>query len=149
MPLQYSELWNLQEIDSEIYRLKRERGRLDDGVALRRTFEAAVKTADGLEARLRKLRSDMADAELELEKIESKKREFERRLYEGKVTNPKELSAMEQEIAMLGRQRGRLDETILTLMEDSETTAAELATASRARAEAEAGWRRQDERFRS
>src|SRR5947209_9111571 len=111
MPLQLQELWNLQQIDTEIYRLKREKSRLDDGAALRQAFEAAARAVEALESRLRKLRADLSDAELELKRIEAKKADFERRLYQGKVTIPKELTAMEQEIAMLGRQRGRLDET--------------------------------------
>ncbi len=148
MPLQLIELWNLQQIDSEIYRLKRERGRLDAGAALRQAAAAAAKATEALDGRLRKLRSDLTDAELELKKIETKKKEFERRLYEGKTSNPKELKAMEQEIAMLGRQRGRLDETVLTLMEGIETTAAELATASRTRDESGANWKSADERFK-
>ncbi len=148
MPLQLQELWNLQQIDTEIYRLKREKSRLDDGATLRQAFEAAARAVETLEARLRKLRADLADAELELKRIEAKKADFERRLYQGKVTVPKELTAMEQEIAMLGRQRGRLDEMVLTLMEEIETTSAELAQATTQRNEAEARWREQDERFR-
>lgn len=148
MPPQFEELWNLQQIDTEIHRLKRERGRLDDGAALRQSFDAAARGVDALDARLRKLRAELADAELELKKIEGKKAEFERRLYEGKTTNPKELQAMEQEIAMLGRQRGRLDEAVLTLMDGIETTTAELGAATGQRDEAEARWRAQDELFR-
>ena len=55
---------------------------------------------------------------------------------------------MEQEIAMLGRQRGRLDETLLTLMDGIETTDAELTAASARRDAAEARWKAQDELFR-
>jgi predicted nucleic acid-binding Zn-ribbon protein len=148
MALQLTELWTLQQIDTETHRLKRERSRLDDGAALRQAFEAATREAEGLEARLRKLRAELADAELELKKIEGKKSDFERRLYEGKTTNPKELTAMEQEIAMLGRQRGRLDETVLTLMDGIETTSAELTAANERRDQAEARWRGQDELFK-
>lgn len=148
MPLQYHELWDLQQIDNEIYRLKRERSRLDNGAALRQAFDAAVKAAEELDARLRKLRSELTDAELEEKRVEGKKADFERRLYQGKVTNPKELTAMEQEIAMLGRQRGRLDETILTLMDAIETTAGELEAAKAKRDQSESRWREQDELFR-
>jgi predicted nucleic acid-binding Zn-ribbon protein len=148
MPLQYNELWELQQIDSEIHRLKRERSRLDNGAARRQAADAAARVAEETEARLRKLRSDLNDAELELKRVEGKKKDYERRLYEGKVTNPKELTAMEQEIAMLGRQRGRLDEQILTLMEGIETASTELAQAEANRDAAESRWRDQDELFR-
>lgn len=148
MPLQYTELTELQEIDSEIHRLKRERSRLEDAAALRQAYEAAVKAAEALQGRLHKLNGDLTDAELELKKIEAKKADFERRLYEGKTSVPKELQAMEQEIAMLGRQRGRLDETVLTLMDGIETTTAELNAATARRDEAEKSWREKDQRFR-
>jgi predicted nucleic acid-binding Zn-ribbon protein len=148
MPLQLKELWDLQQLDSEIDRLKRERSRLDDGTTLRRAFEEAAAVFSDLEARLHKLHADMVDAELELKKIEAKKADFERRLYEGKTTNPKELSAMEREIEMLGRQRGRLDERVLTLMDGIETTTAELATAKARRDQAENRWQEQDAAFR-
>jgi predicted nucleic acid-binding Zn-ribbon protein len=148
MPLQYTELWDLQQIDSDIQRLKRERSRLEDAAALRQAFEATAQVAETLEAQVHKLRGDLTDAELELKKIEGKKADFERRLYEGKTTNPKELQAMEQEIAMLGRQRSKLDETVLTLMDGIDTTSGELEAAKTRRDAAEAGWREQDERFR-
>jgi predicted nucleic acid-binding Zn-ribbon protein len=148
MLLQHQELWTLQQIDTEIQRHKRELSRLDNGAALRQAFDSAAHAAETLEARLRKLRADLADAELELKKIEAKKKEFERRLYEGKTTNPKELTAMEQEIAMLGRQRGRLDETVLTLMDGIETTTAELAAANTSRDSAETLWREQDDLYK-
>ena len=148
MPLQFQELWNLQQIDTEIARSRRERSRLDDGAALRQAFEAESRTVQELETRLRKLRAELSDAELELKRVEGKKTDFERRLYEGKVTNPKELTAIEKEIAMLGRQRGRLDETVLTLMDGIETTTTELAQATTRRNEAEIRWQEQDERYR-
>lgn len=149
MPVQFEALEALQTLDTQIEGVNRERARLDDGGGLRREMETRRKAhADG-EARLRRLRSELADAELQLQSVEQKKRDFERRLYEGRITNPKELQAIEKEIEMLGRQRGRLDETILTLMDAVETTASEVARAGEALSAAERAWREADARFRA
>jgi predicted nucleic acid-binding Zn-ribbon protein len=149
MALQHAELAALQELDTQIDRLKRERARLDDGSALRRQRDARSEACRRGEERLHGLTANLHDSELELKTVEAKKKEFERRLYEGKVTNPKELQAMEMEIEMLGRQRGRLDEAILNLMEESETAGTELDTAKKALAAAEAAWTSADATFRS
>jgi predicted nucleic acid-binding Zn-ribbon protein len=149
MPLQFEALEALQKLDTEIERLKRERTRLDDASGLHRELEGRKSAHDDAEARLHRLRTDLADAELQLQAIEQKKRDFERRLYEGRVTNPKELQAIEKEIEMLGRQRGRLDETILTLMDAVESTTGELTRATEARDRAQAAWTQADARFRA
>jgi predicted nucleic acid-binding Zn-ribbon protein len=149
MPLQFEALEAIQTLDTQIDRLKRERARLDDGSALRREMEARRQAHVAAEAKLRDLKTRMTDAELQLAGIEEKKKSFERRLYEGKVTNPKELQAIEKEIEMLGRQRGRLDETILTLMEEIESATADLSRATAARQTSETAWSEADARFRA
>jgi uncharacterized protein len=149
MPLQFEALEAIQTLDTQIDRLKRERVRLDDGSGLRREMEVRRKAHADAEARLRDLKTRLTDAELQLAGIEEKKKGFERRLYEGKVTNPKELQAIEKEIEMLGRQRGRLDETILTLMEEIETATADLTRATAARQNSETAWTEADDRFRA
>src|SRR5205823_5819696 len=90
----------------------------------------------------------LADAELDLKGVEQKKREFEKRLYDGKVTNPKELTAIEREIEMLGRHRGTVDEKILTTMETLDSTEKEHARYVAGRDRAEAAWRAQDKLYR-
>lgn len=149
MALQFAELAALQTLDTEIDRLQRERARLVDASALQREMEAARARHAAQAKRLHDLQVRLQDAELELKSVEGKKRDFERRLYEGKVTNPKELTAMEREIEMLGRQRGRLDETILTVMEEIETAREELAKGGKAQEAAEAAWKSADATFRA
>ena len=50
---------------------------------------------------------------------------------------------MEHEIEMFGRQRGRLDERILTLMDEIETTTTEVARLREERDAAQAAWEKQ------
>lgn len=126
MPVQAEQLLRAQELDLRIGALARERAGLDDGTSLKQELDALVAALEAARKKFHGLEADQANAELEQKTIEEKKALFQRRLYEGKVTNPKELQAMEQEIEMLGRQRGRLDERILTLMDEIETTGAEV-----------------------
>jgi predicted nucleic acid-binding Zn-ribbon protein len=148
MPLQIDTLLELQALDTQIERLRREIARLDTGAELRRRWEALRGHCEKLEAGLRAARTELADAELELKGVEQKKKEFERRLYEGKVTNPKELTAIEREIEMLGRYRGTLDERTLTAMDAIEKAETELTRYTTARDRAQAAWTAQDKAYR-
>jgi hypothetical protein len=147
MPLQIETLLALQEMDTEIERLRKELARLDTGAELRRRYEALRVHCEKLGANLHTARADLADAELELKGVEQKKKEFEKRLYDGKVTVPKELTAIEREIEMLGRFRGTLDERILNAMEAIETADAEMTKYSAGRDRAEAAWRAQERAY--
>jgi len=126
MPVQAKQLLHLQELDSRIDTLLRERAALDDGTALKQSRDDCESSLEAARARLHEYHADQVNAELELRTVEEKRASVSRKLYEGKVTIPKELAAMEQEIEMFGRQRGRLDERILVLMEEIETTTAEV-----------------------
>jgi hypothetical protein len=78
----------------------------------------------------------MQDKELNLKSVEAKTKTYRDKLYAGKVTNPKELSSIEKEIDMLGRQKDKLEERILELMDivkDCKTTAASAESAMKQR----------------
>jgi predicted nucleic acid-binding Zn-ribbon protein len=113
-------LFSIQEIDSRIALLNRAYNAMDKGTA----ETAALETAQALYSRLKNetksTHTDLQDSELELKRIEQKKKDFEQKLYGGRITVPKEMTAMEQEIESLGRMREKLDEKILTLMDQLE-----------------------------
>lgn len=114
-------LYRLQQVDSRLQRLEVELAGLDDGSAARAGAEQArvdVQAArDDLHARQSRLR----DMELELQSLVEKSHKVEGDLYGGRVSNPKELSALQDDLASLKRHRGRLEDEMLVLMEDIET----------------------------
>ncbi len=120
MTLRIKELLALQALDNEIGRLQEERGALDSGERVERALAERQKRLDTAERRLHGIRVEQKNAELELEALEAKKHESSRKLYEGRITAPRELQALEMEIAMLERQRQRLDESILKRTEEIE-----------------------------
>lgn len=110
-------LYRLQEIDNEISELRREYARLDRGDAERKAYEEAKASFNALQEAVKKLETELRDAELELKGVESKRAKEEARLKSGVVRSPRELQALEAEVEALGRQRARLDEKVLTLMD--------------------------------
>ncbi len=139
-------LHHLQQVDSAIALAVRRMKALDDGSAEKMAMESARTAHDEASSRLHKTSADLHDAELEQKSVEDKKRDYESRLYGGRVTAFKELESMQQEIEALGRRRSHLDDRILELMDtldlhrdeekssSSASTAAEAAFAAKAKA---------------
>lgn len=128
----------LQQIDSALALAARQYQALDEGRAEQAAAETAIIVHERLVRSLHETEGDLKDAELEQQGVEKKKKDFESKLYGGRVTNPKELMDMQHEIEALGRQAGRLDERILTLMEQLETRRAQEQDARSKRELAEA-----------
>jgi len=80
------------------------------------------------------------DLELEIEGLSTKITASEKRLYSGSVTNPKELSDLQDEIASLKRRCSALEDQLLEAMVYSEEAQATLATCRTALADTEASW---------
>lgn len=81
----------------------------------------------------------------ELASIEAKISEVDRRLYSGTVSAPRELQAMEADVASLKRHRSDVEDHVLEAMQDREPLDAELATLDQQRVglQEEAGQLRQ------
>jgi len=135
-------LYAVQQIDSQIARVRRAEAALDTGAQATEAAATARSEAERGRAALNKAHGDLKDSELKLKSVEDKRKTYQERLYKGTVTNVKELGNMEKEIAALGRQRADLDDKILELMDQTEQAqAATTAAEERAR---EADTRRAD-----
>lgn len=117
MSAQLKALYELQTIDLQLAKAQKAKASMDDGSAKKKQVDAARIEADKAEKLLHEATSEMRDKELNLKTVETKQKTFRDKLYAGSVTNPKELSSMEKEIEMLGRQKGKLEERLLELMD--------------------------------
>lgn len=81
------------------------------------------------------------DLEFELARVETHLRAVEGKLYGGRVLNPKELQSWERDAGQLRAQKSRLEDELLTVMEEVETGRAALRAAERQLGETEAAWR--------
>jgi uncharacterized protein len=131
-------LYALQQIDSAIDILKKQYAQLDSGKAEITAFQAAQAGRKEADAALHVAKAAVTDTELEQKSVEEKRGEYETKLYSGKVTNPKELQAIQDEVDMLARNRDRLGEKLKSLLEEMEDTRARQADAARALKEADA-----------
>ncbi len=131
-------LYALQQIDSALARANRKLQSLDAGQAEQATADTARAAFDQISQTAHNTHGSLKDSELELQSVEKKRKDHETKLYGGMIQNPKELSAMQDEIEALGRQQGKLDERILSLMEDVEKRRTEEAQAKDALDRAEA-----------
>ncbi len=113
-------IYALQEVDIEIRKFQRKLHELDPGRAEEAALQAAQAQFQQVNSVTTITERDLRDAELELQTVETKKKDTEKRLYSGSIRNPKELDSMQHEIEALGRQRSSLDEKILTLMDTVE-----------------------------
>jgi hypothetical protein len=124
-------LLNLQQVDRQIQRAKKAQAGLDNGSTAAAESTAARSAYEAKNDGYHRASGELKDCELKLATLEQKLKVYEQKLYQGTVTNPKELANIEKEIAALGRQRSDLDGRILELMDevDQKKTDAELAHA--------------------
>ena len=120
-------LWAVQRVDSDLAALRAERAGLDDGTALRAEAEAARNAAVDAAARLHTAQATLRDQELQLATTEAKQKKAEGDLYGGRISNPKELAALEEEIAGFARGRDQLENRILGLFDEVEALKREVA----------------------
>jgi predicted nucleic acid-binding Zn-ribbon protein len=116
-------LIELQEIDMAIDRLESRRRDLEGGDEVAQ----ARRGAEGAEERLGELRlaldsvvREQTRLESEADSLERKIDAEQRRLYDGSVANPKELEAIQHEVANLRQRKGRVEDDILSQMERRE-----------------------------
>lgn len=137
---QVQQLYRLQQLDSEIAAKK---GRLKEVLTLQRetaALRAARQRAATAVADLQKKQAQLDDLNLEVAGVGDKAKRSEQRLYSGKVTNPKELTDLEQELAALGRRRAVLEDEVLEAMIAVEEAQAENEGAAEDLTAVESAW---------
>jgi uncharacterized protein len=122
-------LLELQRHDSAIDRLKARRGSLPEDARLAELASGLAvvdQLADERRGRLATLQREQARLEDEIDMVTRKAHSEEDRAASGKVTSPKELTAIQEEVAALKRRQNALEDELLERMEQRETLEAEL-----------------------
>jgi uncharacterized protein len=135
-------LLELQTHDSAIDRLNHQRESLPEHARLEQ-LATSLAAIDQLiaerQGELATVSREQARLEDEVEMVRSKARTEEARAISGKVTSPKELTSIQEEVASLQRRQGALEDDLLERMERRETLEAELAELSSRREGVTAG----------
>jgi uncharacterized protein len=123
-------LLELQAHDSAVDRLVHRRGSLPEDARLAELGQA-LAAVDQLTAErdgtLATVRREQKRFEDEVDMVTRKARSEEERAVSGRVTSPKELTAIQEEVAALKRRQDVLEDQLLERMEQRETLEAELA----------------------
>lgn len=140
-----ADLFALQEID-----LRRDARRAliaDVEARLGETEElvAAREKVTSSEGEAETIRRQQQDIEEQLEDLDAKIGPLEKRLYDGSVRNPKELTDLHKDVESLKARRGRLDDEGLALIDAYEAAAAALNEARAVKESAEAAWQSDQE----
>ena len=120
-------LYRLQQTDSAIAEREALLAGLDDGSAAQTELDQQQARLEQAQEKLHQQQAEHRDLELELKGVGEEKREKHDRAYGGRVSDVKELSALAQKLQELARNEDRLEEKILTLLDEIEGTEAELA----------------------
>ena len=147
MPNDLAILYELQQVDTRIHDLEREREELDSGAELRGEVEGLRSQFEAARDELRAREGELRDAELQMKTREAKKKDHEDKMYSGKVRNPKELDDMQREVQMLTEQIGKLEDKALTLMDENEERRAALSAAESELKQQEAALAQIEERY--
>ena len=123
-------LLELQRHDSAVDRLTARRGSLPEDSRLAE-LAGGLAVVDQLAAErngtLATLQREQARLEDEIDMVTRKAHSEEDRAASGRVTSPKELTAIQEEVAALKRRQSALEDDLLERMEQRETLEAELA----------------------
>jgi len=114
-------LYRLQSIDLEISDKARRRKEMEASLGETEELRVARATVVQVEAALQELRKTLRVQELEVKGLTAKIKEEEKKLYGGRIRNPKELAGLEEEVAYLRRSLAAMeDEMLETLMQIEE-----------------------------
>jgi predicted nucleic acid-binding Zn-ribbon protein len=141
-------LYELQDLDLELEQGRRRISEIQQSLGETETvLQAREALAQAQEQHSEWLRR-MRNLELEIGGLTTRITSSEKRLYGGRVTNPKELSDIQNEIAYLKRRRAELEDELLEAMLQAEAAEERVETRSEALVRIEADWQDQQKQLR-
>lgn len=135
-----TQLFELERLDTDLLSLQKH---LHD---LRRLLQESpqVRVAEdhlaSLQTRLHDLQRQQRVLEAELADVEARIARDQGRIYGGQVVDPREIATLEREVLHDREKRDPLEDRLLTIMEQVDTLAPQVAAAQRAAQEARAQW---------
>ncbi len=121
------QLYQLQLVDTESDEKSRRLALVEASLAGNSDVARAREAVAETEGRLHELRKKLRAQELEIAGLNDKLKANQERLYGGRVRNPRELSSLQQEAAVLQRHRSESEDGQLESMIAIEEQEAELA----------------------
>ncbi len=140
-------LYRLQTIDLEIGDGRRRLEEVEAGLGESEELHRAQRALQRAENELNRWRATLRDLELETRSLTAKIASVEERLYGGRVTNPKELANLQNEVSYLKRRKSELEDRQIEAMVEVEEHEAEVDSKRASLAQIEAEWSQTQERL--
>lgn len=135
-------LFQLQQLDLELERLVAEQQAITQSIQGNATLQKVRTENSRAQQQLRAGLQAQKEAEWTLEELNRRLAAQEQRLYSGTVLNPKELSALQQEVQHLRAQQSRQEDTALEVMDAAESLQEQARQKAAALQQAEEQWQR-------
>ena len=117
MKEQLVRLYELQQVDTGAAALERVLRELDDGSTTEAELAAGLKKLSEMQGKHQELEGTLLDRELRVKSVEEEQETKSNQAYGGRISDPRQLSALGKKLEELGRFRDKLEEEILELME--------------------------------
>jgi predicted nucleic acid-binding Zn-ribbon protein len=140
-PAVLNRLLDLQAEDSAIKRLNERRAALPEAARLAEVNDQLAELNADIEIATKQhdeIAREQAKLEGEVELIEQKIAREEERMYSGGVSNPKELSALQAEVASLKKKKSTVEDGLIEVMDQREHAASTLGSLTQERSAARA-----------
>jgi hypothetical protein len=121
-------LYQVQQFDIEIAQRQQALAEIDTGGELEQELAALSDELAALRQGEAEAEKENLDCELEARTLQDKRKRFSDQLYSGKVSNPRQLTDLQGEVEMLGREVRRVEDRMLELMETMEVRRSEIAS---------------------
>ncbi len=120
-------LYRLQQIDTQMRADERELAGLDDGGALAEQLAGAEAELQQRRETLTTTEAQLQDKQLRVGSTEDEHKQKWDQAYGGRVSDPRELTALEQKIGELDRRKDKLEDDIIMLLDEVEVCQADSA----------------------
>lgn len=134
------QLYQLQQVDSQIDANNRRLEEIAANLVETDALKTAKKEFSQAQAEHKQCRTIVTDLDLEVKGLQQKITQHERRLYSGKLVNPKEASSLQDEIASTKRWHAKREEDLLEAMIELESAEEALKNCEQVLAKVTAGW---------
>lgn len=114
-------LYQLQKADGRLVELEKALKALRADEDHRRLLQEALASQEASETEIRQLKKQLREMEHEDSTLRARVKSLEDKLYGGRISNPKELSGYQEELAGVQTRIGTLEEAMLTRMEELES----------------------------
>ncbi|MFN0148141.1 MAG: zinc ribbon domain-containing protein [Dehalococcoidia bacterium] len=137
---QVLEILSLQAIDDEAAAFRAALADVQRRLQGDQELDDARRRLGQAEISLAAIRKDQRRVEAEVEGLSDKIAREDKRLYDGSIKNPKELTNLQHEVDLLKAARGKFEDELIAVLDAGEAASREQKAAARAVTSLEARW---------